>query len=102
LQRSVTDTRGVAVAPPEADGVATHQGDLVGPDVRAHRAGIEGPLPRQLVDAQGARAGFPELLVRVDHPMAIRPGDVHLAPVHALDLQGRRVHVWFIIARGIR
>src|SRR5262245_35160885 len=86
------DAGAVAVAPAEPHRVPADQADVVGPDVGADGPGVQRPLSGQLVHAAGAGAGLPELLVRVDAPVAIGPRDVNLAPVHPADLDRTAVH----------
>ena len=81
----------VAVAPADADRVAAHQGDRLGPDVRADRARVEQALARQLVHAAGARAPLAEHLVRKDAPVTVGPRDVDLPVLDSADLDRRRV-----------
>src|SRR5262249_5965700 len=80
------DPGSVAVAPADPDRVAAHELDLLGPDVRAHRAGIEEPRAGQLVDAARAGTALAEHLGREDAPVPIRPQDVDRVVVAPADL----------------
>jgi hypothetical protein len=86
------DAGGMPVAPPNLDGVPPDERDVLGTDVRTNRLGPEDPLPRELIDARGARAGLPEILVREHGFVPVGPEDVELPLRDAPDLDRSRVH----------
>jgi len=86
------DTGGMPVAPPDLDGVPSDERDILGTDVGANRLGPEDPLTGELVDARGARAALPEILVREHGFVPVGPEDVELPVLDAPDLDRGRVH----------
>lgn len=80
------------IAPTDLNGIPSHEGDLLGPNVCGDGLRLQDPCAGELVDAGGATAGFPEVFIRKDTLMPVGPGDMDLSILDATDLDRGRLH----------
>lgn len=80
------------IAPTDLNGIPSHEGNLLRPNVCGDGLRLQDPCAGELVDAGGATAGFPEIFIRKDTLMPVGPGDVDLPILDAPDLDRGCLH----------
>jgi len=81
------------IAPTDLNGIPSHEGNLLRPNVCGDGLRLQDPFAGELVDAGGATAGSPEIFIRKDTLMPVGPGDVDLSILEPTDLDRGCLHV---------